>query len=207
MKLDEKTRKKLQELHQSASKNTLSMMSNLTKGIFGGLTPKHMETSYMAIGKEDGEKLFDRIIENNYTHIVEYGTSFGVSTIYLAAAAKLTDGKVITAELLPSKVKIAQQNFIESGLEDYIELREGDALETLTTIKNKIDLFFMDGWAEINIPLLQKLEDNFLKGTTIVLDNANFKSANETKKYLNDNAKFEVEPYPKGGRTFVAVYK
>ena len=64
-------------------------------------------------------------------NIVEFGTSYGISTLYLAAAARVNGGRVITCEYLPHKAAAARKHFQEAGLADYIELHEGDTLETL----------------------------------------------------------------------------
>ena len=60
--------------------------------------------------------------------ILEFGTSYGITTIYLAKAAKENGGKVVTTEYLPEKVKRAKLNFIESGLAEYFDVWEGDAM-------------------------------------------------------------------------------
>src|SRR5215469_14471086 len=72
--------------------------------------------------------------------IVEFGTSFGVSTLYLAAAVKANGGGVVIAtEHEPEKAKIARANFAEAGLSELIELREGDLRETLKGLEGPVD--------------------------------------------------------------------
>jgi len=127
------------------------------------------------------------LLERQTKNIVEFGTSFGVSTLYLAAAARKNGGKVITTELLAEKCTVAQQNFREAGLENYIELRQGDALKTLKDLDDKIDFLLLDGWNDLYLPLLLLLEPHFKKGTLIYTDNANFRSAKPFLNYIYEH--------------------
>lgn len=91
---------------------------------------------------------------------VEFGTSFGISTIYLAKAAKDNGGKVISTEYMPHKVKIARQNIEEAGLSEYADIWEGDARETLRNINEPIDFVLLDGWPDLVFPIFKLLEPN-----------------------------------------------
>ena len=106
--------------------------------------------------------------------IVEFGTSFGISTIYLAAA--LTDnggGRVITSEFEPSKVDRARAHFEAAALADMIDLRAGDALETLAKdLPEQIDLVLLDGAKQLYTRILALLESRIRVGGLIVADNA-----------------------------------
>ncbi len=174
----------LRRLHKEASSQGMTLIKGLTKGIFRKLQPEDMKDAYIAISKSQGEFLYDLLVERKDKHIVEFGTSFGISSIYLGAAAKVNDGKVITTELLAEKCKVAQGNFAEAGLEPWIELREGDALETLKDIPNGIDFLLLDGWNDLYLPLLQLLEPKFKPGTLIYTDNASFHSAKPFLDYI-----------------------
>ena len=78
--------------------------------------------------------------------IVEFGTSFGVSTIYLAAAIRDNGGGiVIGSEFLESKVEEARENLKEVGLEDYVDVRLGDAEQTLADPGGTVDMLLLDG--------------------------------------------------------------
>lgn len=79
--------------------------------------------------------------------IVEFGTSYGISTIYLAAAVRdLNSGLVIGSEMESSKVMQATENLATAELLPFVEIRAGDALETLRDLGGTIDLLFLDGW-------------------------------------------------------------
>jgi len=198
---------KLEQLHHLSDRDTANMFKHLAKGIFKKLQPEDMQTTYMAIGKEDGMAMYQQVLDQGCKHIVEYGTSFGISTLYLAAAAAQTGGKVITSELIPSKAAVAQQNFKDAGAAHLIEVRVGDALETLSTLDQPVDYFFLDGWAEINIPLLKALEAQFTDGALVRLDNANFPSSKGTKRYLRSHSQFDILQDKRGNRTFEAIYR
>ena len=89
---------------------------------------------------------------------------------------------------MPEKAKVALHNFKEAGLEEWIELRIGDAIETLKNIDNEIDFLLLDGWNDLYLPLLKVLELKFKKGTLIYTDNTSFKSAKPFLEYLKVNA-------------------
>lgn len=104
--------------------------------------------------------------------IVEFGTSFGISTLYLAAA--VTDnggGKVIGSELEPSKHEVAQRNLAEAGFGGVSEVRLGDALETLRDVPGPVDMVLLDGWKELYLPVLELLKPKLRKGSVVLADN------------------------------------
>ncbi|XXY48788.1 class I SAM-dependent methyltransferase [Sorangium sp. So ce269] len=82
--------------------------------------------------------------------MVEFGTWFGISTVFLAAAVRDGGGgRVIGSELHPEKVRRARKNLDESGLGDLVEIREGDALVPLRDVEGPIDLVLLDGWKNL----------------------------------------------------------
>ena len=107
------------------------------------------------------------------TRVVEAGTSFGVSTIYLAAALRdnqVENGVVIATECDPVKAQTARQNFKEAGLCDFIELREGDLRQTLRDLDGPIDFMLVDIW-EVARPALELVSPNLRTGAIVVCDN------------------------------------
>ncbi len=116
-------------------------------------------------------------------HIVEFGSSFGISTIYLAAAAKDTGGQVIGTEMEASKAEKARANLAEAGLADIAEIRVGDALETLKDLEGPVDLLFLDGWKDLYVPIARMVEPKLRPGALLLADNLNTFPA-ELKPYL-----------------------
>ncbi len=108
--------------------------------------------------------------------IVEFGTSFGLSTLHLASALRDNGGgRLITSEFEPSKLAIAKANLAEGGLADLVEFREGDALQTLATdLPDRIDLVLLDGAKALYGDILALLEPRLRPGAVIVADNADY---------------------------------
>jgi predicted O-methyltransferase YrrM len=110
-------------------------------------------------------------------NIVEAGTSYGVSTLYLAAALRDNaraggkKGKVIATEYEPAKAKAARANFEKAGLSDVIELREGDLRETLKRIRTEIDFVLIDIWIPMALPALFLVAPRMRKGAVAICDN------------------------------------
>jgi predicted O-methyltransferase YrrM len=104
--------------------------------------------------------------------IVEIGTSYGVSTLYLADAIRSNGGGVVIAtEYEPAKAKAARANFAAAGVGDLIDLREGDLRETLKTLDSPIDFVLMDIWTEMARPALELVAPHLRKGAVIIADN------------------------------------
>ena len=106
--------------------------------------------------------------------IVEFGTSFGISTLHLAAALRDSGGgRLVTCEFEPSKVARARANLAAGGLGDLVEIREGDALQTLRgDLPDAIDLVLLDGAKALYPEILALLEPRLRPGALIVADNA-----------------------------------
>ena len=121
----------------------------LGKGLdWTGENESFYEDKYIPIAPQQGKFLYMQALASGAKNIVEFGTSYGISTLYLAAAAKRNGGRVITCEYLPHKAAAARKHFQEAGLADYIELREGDALETLKSLDICPDFVLLDGWPD-----------------------------------------------------------
>lgn len=105
-------------------------------------------------------------------NIVEAGTSFGVSTLYLAAALRDNGGgKVIATEYESAKAAIARAHFAEAGLSEFIELREGDLRESLKRIDAPIDFMLMDIWTPLAKPAIALVAPHMRKGAIVIADN------------------------------------
>jgi len=104
--------------------------------------------------------------------VVEIGTSFGVSTLYLADAVRANGGGVvIAAEYEPAKAAQARANFEAAGVADLIDLREGDLRETLKTIEGPVDFVLMDIWTEMARPAMELVHPHLRPGAIVVADN------------------------------------
>lgn len=133
-----------------------------------------MKDLWLPVSRQTGVLLYMLARGIGARSIVEYGTSFGISTLHLAAALRDNGGgRLITSEFEPSKVARARQHLSEGGVIDLVEIREGDALETLKTdLPETIDLVLLDGAKALYPDILSLLESRLRPGALIVADNA-----------------------------------
>lgn len=130
----------------------------------------------LPVSRETGTLLYMLARSMRATSIVEFGTSFGISTLHLAAALRDNGGgRLITTEFEPSKVARARENLRAGGVLDLVETREGDALQTLRAdLPNTVDLLLLDGAKPLYADILSLVEDRLRAGALIVADNADF---------------------------------
>ncbi len=126
---------------------------------------------YIPISREQGRFLYLVARSLAAKRIVEFGTSFGISTLYAAAAARDEGGRVIGSELEPGKQRAATAHLAEAGLEAVAEVRLGDAMQTLSDVPGPIDLVLLDGWKELYLPMLQMLAPKLRPGAVVLADN------------------------------------
>ncbi|HEV7480762.1 MAG TPA: class I SAM-dependent methyltransferase, partial [Roseiarcus sp.] len=133
-----------------------------------------MKTLPLAVSRKTGALLYMLARSSAARTIVEFGTSFGISTLHLAAALRDNGGgRLITSEFEPSKAARAKANLKAGGVVDLVEIREGDALETLSVdLPETIDLVLLDGAKSLYPAILGLLESRFKLGALIVADNA-----------------------------------
>ena len=103
---------------------------------------------FMAVCPQTGQLI--NILARNLKAptILELGTSFGYSTLWLAEAARRTGGRVITMELEREKVAFARDMAARAGVEEHIEYRIGDAVEMISKLKDGIDFVLLDLWVK-----------------------------------------------------------
>lgn len=128
---------------------------------------------FLAVSPAYGRFLYAIARARRATRIVEFGTSMGVSTIYLAAALRDNGGgQLIGSELEPTKVARARANLEAAGLADLVEIREGDALETLKDVDGEVDVLLIDGAWSLYLPVLKLIEPRLAPGAAILGENA-----------------------------------
>jgi predicted O-methyltransferase YrrM len=133
-----------------------------------------MKNLPLAVSRETGALLYMLARSSGARTIVEFGTSFGISTLHLAAALRDNGGgRLITSEFEPSKTTRARDNLKAGGVIDLVEIREGDALKTLSVnLPETIDLVLLDGAKSLYPEILGLLESHLKPGALIVADNA-----------------------------------
>ena len=134
---------------------------------------KAMRHAYLPLSRQFGHLVYSLARSAQATTIVEFGTSFGLSTIFLAAALRDNGrGKVITTEYEAEKAERARANFAKAGIAEYVEVRVGDARETLKRdLPTTIDLLLLDGSKGMYLDVLKLVEPNLRVGATIASDN------------------------------------
>lgn len=130
----------------------------------------------LAVSKETGALLYMLARSCRARTVVEFGTSFGISTLHLAAALRDNGGGLlITSEFESSKVAQARDNLKAGGLLDLVEIREGDALRTLgRDLPENIDLVLLDGAKALYPEILSLVESRLRPGALIIADNADY---------------------------------
>ncbi|MBR0829740.1 O-methyltransferase [Bradyrhizobium manausense] len=128
----------------------------------------------LPVSRETGALLYMLARSSGARSIVEFGTSFGISTLHLAGALRDNGGgRLIGSEFEPSKVARARANLEAGGLSDLVEIREGDALTTLRTdLPGTIDLVLLDGAKALYPDVLRLVESRLRPGALVVADNA-----------------------------------
>jgi predicted O-methyltransferase YrrM len=147
------------------------------------------ESTYMPISQEGGDLLYILARAKRPNTIVEFGTSYGISTTYLAAAvADNGTGHVVSTELSTAKVVAARANLAEAGLADRVTILLGDAMTTLNDIPGPIDLVLLDGWKDLCLPVLRSLESRLAIGALIVADDISLPSLSGYLEYVRHPA-------------------
>jgi len=128
----------------------------------------------LPVSRQTGELLYMLARGCRARNIVEFGTSFGISTLYLAAALRDNGGgHLITSEFEPSKVARARDHLEQGGLLDLVDIRAGDALETLATdLPEQIDLLLLDGAKALYPEILGLVRSRLRPGALVIADNA-----------------------------------
>ncbi len=131
---------------------------------------------WLPVSRETGALLYLLARSSRAHNIVEFGTSFGISTLHLAAALRDNGGgRLIGSEFEPSKVKRAREHLAAGGVADLVEIREGDALKTLAVdLPASIDLLLLDGAKALYADVLALVESRLRPGALIVADNADY---------------------------------
>jgi predicted O-methyltransferase YrrM len=163
---------------------------------FDARTNQFLSDKLVALDREKSEFCYQICRALRAKRVVEAGTSFGVSTLFLAAAVRDNvradggEGIVIGTEYEPEKAKAARANFAEARLSDFIELREGDLRETLVAVEAPVDFMLIDIWTPMARPALELVAPRLRAGAVIITDNtAQFPDAyRDFFEFVNDPA-------------------
>ncbi len=136
-------------------------------------THRFLADKMVALDRDKAEFCYQLCRSLRATRVVEAGTSFGISTLYLAAAVRdnqVENGVVIGTEHEPAKVKLARENFDAAGLSEFIELHEGDLRQTLLDVGGPVDFMLVDIW-DVALPALERVSSSLRPGAIVACDN------------------------------------
>jgi predicted O-methyltransferase YrrM len=133
---------------------------------------RFMADKLVALEPETSEFAYLTCLALQARRVVEVGTSYGVSTLYLAAAVREAGGGVVIAtEHEPAKAAAARASFTEAGVGDLVDLREGDLRQTLKVIEGPVDFVLMDIWTEMARPAIELIGPHLRPGAVVLADN------------------------------------
>jgi len=147
------------------------------------------EDYYIPISAEAGQLLYAVARAIRPDTVVEFGTSYGISTLYLAAAvADNGAGHVFTTELSTKKAAAARANLDAAGVGDAVTILSGDAMETLAGVPGPIALVLLDGWKDLCLPVLRLLEPKLAPGALVAADDITHTTMADYLEYVRDPA-------------------
>lgn len=158
----------LSEYHRRIERENLIMRELGSEGF------KRRDEFLLSVGREVGQFLNTLIKGARAKTILEIGTSYGYSTIWMAEAAKATKGKVFTMEIDSEKVAYAKAQIRAAGLEEYVDFRVGDALESIRQAKERFDFVLLDIWKELYLPCFDLFYPKLKDKAFIIADNMLF---------------------------------
>jgi predicted O-methyltransferase YrrM len=132
---------------------------------------RRIDEMLLPVGRATGTLLNLLAREAGARRILEVGSSFGYSTIWLAEAARAVHGKVISLELKAAKTEYATAQLARAGLAGFVEFRVGDALATLAGLAGPFDLVLIDLWKNLYVPVFELLHPKLAPGALVIADN------------------------------------
>jgi len=134
-------------------------------------TRRRLDEFLLPVGRAAGT-LMNLIVKGaNARRILEVGSSYGYSTVWLAEAARAIDGRVISLELRAAKTEYARAQLARAQLEHCVEFRVGDALASLAQLTGPFDFVLIDLWKDMYVPVFEQLYPKLAAGAIVVADN------------------------------------
>jgi predicted O-methyltransferase YrrM len=160
-----------------------------------GLSTEDFESSQgtamsLAVSPETGRFLQNMVLAHKPARILELGSSCGVSTLYFADALRtLGSGTVVATELDAAKCARLRAHVRAAAVDAYVEVREGDVLETVSELDGVFDMVFIDVWANTYLDVFKRIERLLRPGSIVLADNMYTAedAVQPYKQYLDDN--------------------
>ena len=153
---------------------------------------------YIPISPQAGRLLYVLARAIRPQTVAEFGTSFGISTLFLAAAVMDNGrGHVVTTELSRRKAAAARANLDAAGVGQAVTILIGDALETLGGLSGPVELVLLDGWKDLCLPVLRQLEPKLAPGALVAADDTTQATMAEYLDYVRNPAGgYVTVPFP-----------
>jgi predicted O-methyltransferase YrrM len=132
---------------------------------------QRLDEFLLPVGRAAGTLINLLVKEGQARRILEVGSSYGYSTVWLAEAARAIDGKVISLELRAAKTEYARAQLARAELERFVEFRVGDALASLAQLPGPFDFVLLDLWKDLYVPVFEQLYAKLAPGAIVVADN------------------------------------
>ena len=141
------------------------------------------DKALLAVGPDTGRLINTLARSLAAPTILELGTSYGYSGIWLAEAARATGGRLITMELADFKSNRAREMATQAGLADHVDFKVGDAVQMISDLPMGVDFVLVDLWKDLYEPCLEAFYPKLNPGAIIVADNMLRPASEEVKRY------------------------
>ncbi len=141
------------------------------------------DTQLLTVGEDVGQLINIIAKSLEAPRILEIGTSYGYSGIWLAEAARATGGRLTTLELHDYKSNHAREMAERAGLAGHVDFLVGDAVELIESLPGMFDLILLDLWKDMYVPCLEAFYPRLSPGAIIVADNMIFPGGPEVARY------------------------
>jgi predicted O-methyltransferase YrrM len=148
------------------------------------------------VERETGRWLALLVRATNARELLEIGSSNGVSTIWLAAAARQNGGRVTGTEILPERAAEANCNLAEAGLDAVAKVVAGDARATVASLSGPFDLVFIDAEKEDYVAHFEAVVGHLRPGGLILADNVTSHDLSVYQAMLRERSDVETVTIP-----------
>jgi predicted O-methyltransferase YrrM len=152
------------DLYEHRMRREAELWRNPTPGM-------SIDDMLLAVGPTTGALINGIVRDGGAKRILEIGTSYGYSTLWLAEAARATGGQVTSLDVAPAKQAYAKSMLEKAGLADVVEFHTGDALALIPTLPPGLDFVLLDCWKDVYVPCLERFHPLLAPGAVVVADN------------------------------------
>lgn len=179
----------LDEYHHRIESERPRLRRASEEGTLGAIIDEFL----LPVGPDSGQLIHVLAKSLEAPTILELGTSYGYSTIWLAAAARASGGRVVTMELSEKKSAYAREMSKKAGLSDFVDFRVGDAVKMIEELSHGLDFVLVDLWKSLYVPCLEAFFPKLNAGAIVVSDNM-IEPASEREAVMRYQAAIRSKP-------------